>query len=198
MAEAKSPLMVTDEEARELSALRQRKMIGGPGIDLQTTPDGLTTRVQLRRLRHRDHDAPDLFHAVITGHGAINGGIRWRYTVSIGHWDMTQSPSTGGVFVSDIEQLTAFNSAEDMNTFVNPPTPTGPIGTGNTNVTWSNGQINGGACFLVPLPIGGYVIVMVRGLDTTQDNPVQYYTIIDFANSAQGSALAGGVGGGTP
>jgi hypothetical protein len=120
-----------------------------------------------------------VFHAIITAATPINGGIRYKYTVQIGHWDMTNSPTTGGTWVADGPSGYAFNSAEDMNTFA---TGTGAIGTGNTNVTQSDGTINGSACKLVALPVGGYVCVKPRGVDSSGS---AYFTIVNFANSAQ-------------
>lgn len=121
-------------------------------------------------------------HAVITAAAAINGGIRWKYTITLGQWNMKSSPASGGTWVPGKTGLFAFNSAEDMNTFT---TGTGVIGTGNYDVAQSNGQISGGLCYLLPLPVGGYVIVIPRGRDSTVHPSVTYYTIINAQNSAQ-------------
>lgn len=112
---------------------------------------------------------------------AINGGIRWTYPIKLGHWDMTSSPSTGGTWVDDSGGTahTAFNEAEDMNTFTS---GTGAIGTGNTNVDQATGTINGGSCNLIPLNAGDYVSVKVRGADSSGN---VYYSIINKSNSAQ-------------
>jgi hypothetical protein len=122
--------------------------------------------------------------AFITAVTAINGGIRWRYSIQLGHWDMTTSASTGGTWVDDSggAAVTAFSAAEDMNTFTS---GTGTIGTGNTDVAQTDGTVNGGSCKLVPLPVGGCVVVIQRGTDTTAMPPVTYYTIIGMPNSAQ-------------
>lgn len=48
----KQVLLVTPQEAREISAVRRRKYVGGGGIDVQTSPDGLTVTIILRRLSH--------------------------------------------------------------------------------------------------------------------------------------------------
>jgi hypothetical protein len=125
-----------------------------------------------------------LYEAKITAKTAINGGIRWKYTIELGRFDMTSSPSTGGRWVADTGAGTcyAFNSAEDMNTFTS---GTGAIGTGNTNVTQSDGTVDGSACKLVPLPVGGYVVVKPRGIDTGATPSQRYFTIINFTSSAQ-------------
>jgi hypothetical protein len=120
-------------------------------------------------------------YAKITAATAINGGIRWKYTLRVGCWDMTSGTASGGTWV-DLSGGTdsfAFNSAEDMNTFTS---GTGAIGTGNTNVTQSDGTINGSSCKLVPLPVGGYVVMILRGADASGN---LYYTIVNLTSSAQ-------------
>ncbi len=133
-----------------------------------------------------DYGAPvarhQIWHAKITAKAAINGAIRWKYTIELGQWDMSDSPSTGGTWTpfDNAATLYAFNSAEDMNTF---GSGSGAIGTGNTVVTRSDGTVNGGSCKLVPLPVDGYCLVTLRGYDPATEQ--LYYTIINFANSAQ-------------
>lgn len=119
------------------------------------------------------------YDAVITGVTPINGAIRFAYTIEIGHWIAGSNPMTGGVFVSDRGPYTAFNSAEDSNTF---SSGTGTIGTGNTDVAQATGQIGAQACDMLPLPVGGYIAVKDRYTDTDGN---LYYTITNFSNSAQ-------------
>ncbi|HVS71347.1 MAG TPA: hypothetical protein VHQ47_08850 [Phycisphaerae bacterium] len=123
----------------------------------------------------------EIFDATITAKSAINGAIQFSYSIKLGHWDMTTNTSNGGTWVDDSggTAVTAFNEAESMNTFTS---GTGDIGTGNTNVTQSDGTINGGSCKLVPLAVGDYVTVKRRGVDSSG---VLYFTIINKSNSAQ-------------
>jgi hypothetical protein len=123
----------------------------------------------------------EILYAKITASAtAINGGIRYRYTIQIGHWNMSSSPTSGGVWVNDSGSTTytAFSSAEDMNTF---SSGTGTIGTGNSSVAQSDGTIGTTSCKLKPLPSGGYVLVKLRGYNG--DTP--YFTILNAMNSAQ-------------
>lgn len=119
-------------------------------------------------------------HAKITAATAINGAIRWSYTIQIGHWDMSTSPSTGGTWTVDSGETTytAYNSTEDMNTFTS---GSAAIGTGNT-AAQTDGAINAGTCKLLGVPVSGYVVVTPRGVDNDGN---YYYTIVNFANSAQ-------------
>src|ERR1017187_1184049 len=50
----------------------------------------------------RINTPPQSITAKITAVTAINGLIRWMYTVRIGHWNMAVSPSTGGAWVEDV------------------------------------------------------------------------------------------------
>lgn len=119
-----------------------------------------------------------LLPARISSATSINGGVRYEYTVAIGHWNM--SGGGPGTWVSDVAgPFTAYSEFEDMNTFTS---GTGAIGTGNTNVAQSDGTVNGGPCKMVPLPSGGYVHVVLRGLDSSG---APYFTIIGAPNSAQ-------------
>ena len=95
---------------------------------------------------------------------------------------MRASPETGGTWTTlSTETLYAFNGAEDMNTFA---TTSGTIGTGNTNVTRSDGTVNGGSCKMKPLPVGDFVQVRMRGIDSTVSPPQAYLTILGMPNSA--------------
>jgi hypothetical protein len=112
---------------------------------------------------------------------AINGAIRWKYTIELGYWDMTTAESTGGTWIktSGDTVLYAFNSAEDKNTFTS---GTGVIGTGDTEVAQSDGTLGDSECALLALPVGGYCQVKFRGKGA---NDAPYFTIINFANSAE-------------
>lgn len=107
---------------------------------------------------------------------AINGLVRWKYTIRLGYMDMSTSPSTGGTWVTTSGDLYAFNSAEDLNYF---GAGYGTIGTG-IEVDQATGEITG--CQLKPLPVNGFVEVKQRGIDSATGTV--YYTIINFANSA--------------
>ncbi len=119
-----------------------------------------------------------IYHAIITGVTGINGAIRALYTIDIGYFDMTVSPTTGGTWTVTTSGAVAFNSMESLNIF---GSGTGTIGTGNTNVAQSDGAIGGGSCHMKFLPVGGEVIVVLRGQGTT----TTYYTIINAANTGQ-------------
>ena len=153
----------------------------GPGIIVQNSPSGITISLARTQDVRQTVQSQTVYDAKITAKSAINGGIRFSYTVQIGHWDMTSSPSTGGTWTNDSGSTTysTFNEAESMNTFTS---GTGGIGTGNTNVTQSDGTINGGACKLLPLAVGDYVTVKTRGSDSSGN---MYYTIINKSNSSQ-------------
>ncbi len=127
------------------------------------------------------YNRPQFRIAKVTAKTAINGAIRFKYTLRIGHWDMTISTATGGTWVDDSSATDSYgwSTAEDMNTFTS---GTGAIGTGNTNVTQSDGTINGGSCKLLPIPIGSYVVVVLRGIDSSGK---VHWNIVNFANSAQ-------------
>jgi len=118
--------------------------------------------------------------ARITAAAAINGGIRFKYTIRLGHMDMATNTAGGGAWVEDVAQdFFAFNEAEDMNVFTS---GTGAIGTGNTSVAQSDGTIGSTVCKLRPLPVGGFVSVRPRGVD---GGGVMSWTIVGMANSAQ-------------
>ncbi len=113
---------------------------------------------------------------------AINGAIRWKYTIQLGAWNMSSGASAGGTWGgSGSNTLIAFSSAESLNTF----TGTGTIGTGNTNVKQSDGTIDSGNCALLPLPNGAFIVVRFRGYDTSTTPPTPYWTITNAMNSSQ-------------
>lgn len=116
------------------------------------------------------------FDSKITATTPINGGIRWKYTIQLGHWDMATPPGTW-VVDSGATVIYAYNSAEDMNTFLSGD---GTIGTGNT-ADQTSGIVNDGACVLLALPVGGYFTVVPRGTSSG----TAYFTIINAGNSAQ-------------
>lgn len=132
-----------------------------------------------KRLIDPRNPPPGPLHAKILSSSAINGGIRYKYTIEIGLWDMTGSSTGVWVTISDTVTLYAFNSAEDMNTF---GSGTGTIGTGNTSVAQSDGTIGSTTCKMKALPNNGYVVVMFRGADSSGQ---LYYTICNMANSSQ-------------
>lgn len=153
----------------------------GPGIIVSNAPTGITISLARSQDVRSQPQSQIVYDAKITAKTAINGGIRYSYTVELGHWDMTSSPSTGGAWVTDSGSTTytAFNEAESMNTF---GSGTGTIGTGNTSVAQSDGTISGGACKLLPLAVGDYVTVKTRGADSSG---TMYYTIINKSNSSE-------------
>jgi hypothetical protein len=183
-AAAEQPILMTEPDARRLETMLRRQYRGGGGIEVNLSPDGGTVTITGRGRHRGDTNSSENIHAKITAVLAINGGIRWRYSIELGHWDMTQNAAAGGTWVKDSgdEVLYAFSSAEDKNTFTS---GTGTIGTGNTNVTQADGTINGTACKLVPLPVGDYVVVVFRGYDTTLTPAQAYYTITNKTSSAQ-------------
>jgi hypothetical protein len=117
--------------------------------------------------------------AIITDVTAINGGIRARYKIRFGHWDMEDGDG-GGTWVADSAiDFKAFLEAEDKNTFTS---GTGTIGTGNTAVAQADGTIGSTSCKLKFLPIGAHVTVKVRGV---KSGGTLYFTIVGQSNSAQ-------------
>jgi hypothetical protein len=149
---------------------------GGPGIRVVNSPNGITIALEAAQTRTTANQVRQIMYAKTIAHTAINGLIRWKYTIEIGHWDMTTAPGTW-VKDSGDDTIYAYNSAEDMNTF----TGDGTIGTGNAAAS-STGVVNAGSCNLLPIPDGAYVIVIPRGTDSAGQ---VYYTIVNFTNSAE-------------
>ncbi len=122
-------------------------------------------------------DSPIIRHARITAVTPINGAIQFLYQIQLGRFI---DPALGyaGTWVDDTISTNtfAFNSAEDLNTFVG----TGTIGTGATDVDSSDGSI--GMCSLLPIPINGTVVVTYRATD---EDGINYYTIVNAMNSSQ-------------
>jgi hypothetical protein len=178
----KLPILMTEAGAKKLERMLRRKFKGSGGIECFESPDGATVNVVLRAVQRRGgNETQQIFGAKITAVSAINGGIRWKYTIELGYWDMATAEDTGGTWTktSGDDVLYAYNSAEDMNTFTS---GTGTIGTGDTEVTQSDGTLADSECALLALPVGAYCQVTFRGRG---DGTQLYYTIINAMNSAQ-------------
>lgn len=133
----------------------------------------------------KDGGSRGIFHAKVIDRGQINAAVRYVYVIVFGHWNMRTAAANGGTWVLDDDNdgagYYAFNSTEDMNTDLGSPLS---IGTGNTNVTRSDGTIASTSCKLLGIPIGAYVMVTPRGRGVQPDR-TRYYTIINFENSSQ-------------
>lgn len=171
--------------AESLSRLLRLKLVGAGGIEVRPSPDGSTWTIALRQRNPERGGVEErqLRAAKILGGIAINGAVRYRYSIEFGHFDMSSNPSNGGTWVTDdnndSEGYTAFSEVEDMNTSTG---ATLSIGTGNTNVNRTTGAVNGTSCLLKPLPQNGYCTVRERGVGP---DGTMYYTIVGISNSAQ-------------
>lgn len=180
MAEEYLPPLLTEKQHQRLREVLDLSIEGDGSIEVNRQPGTHRYRILDKRPKspaRQTNASEEILDAKITSVTAINGLIRWKYTIELGRWDMTQAEATGGTWTAITTAIIyAFNSAEDKNTF----TGTGTIGTGNTGVDQATGAV--GSCTLLPLPVGAYVVVKFRGVGAQGQS---YYTILNAMNSSE-------------